>query len=121
MENEETPKRKKRTDQMFEQAKRLDNGMIICARCFEEKEHSKGNKNFCKQCYTWIVNIRAQQNYGKEKTNQMNKWNVRDIYCNTVIRHHEKEFQIGLKVDERTEKYLTTIGYGFIFKEHEVR
>ena len=32
------------------------------------------------------------------------------------INHHDKVFDIGVKVDERTQNYLSLIGYELIFK-----
>jgi len=88
----------------------LENGNIICGRCLEEKTRHINNKNLCKTCYNIYFNF-------KYHNKDHNKWNIRDEYCHTTIRHHEKTFQIGIKVDERTQNYLTLIGYDFIFKE----
>jgi len=88
----------------------LDNGNIICGRCLEEKLSSKYNTSLCSKCHSIYV---MRSKTGEDH----NKWNVRDSYCNTTIRHYEKVFNIGLRVDEKTEKYLTMIGYDFIFKE----
>ena len=91
--------------------KKLENGNIICGRCLEESNRpSRHNTYMCHTCYNKYMNKRTA---GLEH----NKWNIRDEFCHTQIKHHEKVFTIGLKVDERTQNYLTMIGYGFIFKE----
>jgi hypothetical protein len=88
----------------------LDNGNIICGRCFEEKVSSKYNQALCSKCFSiYIMRSKTGEDH--------NKWNVRDAYCNTIIRHHDKVFNIGIIVDEKTKKYLTMVGYDFIFKE----
>jgi len=90
---------------------KLENGNTICGRCLEEKSKTHtSNKNLCISCYNVYHNL-------KYRNKDHNKWNIRDEYCHTTIRHHEKTFQIGIKVDERTQNYLTLIGYDFIFKE----
>ena len=89
---------------------KLDNGKIICGRCFEEKDSSKMNKSICRVCYNRYMYLRMMN-----KDHNLN--NVRDEFCHTKLTHHEKVFEIGIKVDDRTEKYLTMIGYGFIFKD----
>lgn len=83
---------------------------IICGRCLEEKEPYEKSNSICRPCWMRIQSLKIQ---GKDT----NKWNVRDIFTHTAIRHQEKVFNIGIKVDEKTQRYLTLIGYGFIFKE----
>jgi hypothetical protein len=48
-----------------------------------------------------------------------NKWNVRDAFCHTTVYHHEKVFEIGIMVDDKTLNYLTSVGYSFLFKEND--
>ena len=103
--------RKKDTATKIYKGKQLQNGNIICGRCLEEKSNPhKNNKSICAPCYSRYMSL-------KNNNKDHNKWNVRDEYCNTIIRHHEKTFEIGIKVDERTMKYLSLIGYDFIFKD----
>ena len=85
-------------------------GGIICGRCLEEKEPSASNKNICKPCYNRIINLSL-------KGLDTNKWNIKDIFVNTKITHNEKVFYIGARVDEKTQDYLSKVGYSFIFKE----
>lgn len=85
-------------------------GNILCGRCLEEKEPSPKNKNLCSFCFSRIM-------VDKQRGVDTNKWNVRDIFVNTKINHNEKVFYIGIRVDEKTQDYLTMVGYGFIFKE----
>ena len=90
---------------------KLENGNIICGRCFMEKtDRSPNNSNMCRVCYNRYM-------YHRMMGHDHNLNNVRDEFCNTKVRHHEKTFEIGIKVDERTEKYLSMIGYDFLFKE----
>lgn len=88
----------------------LENGNIICGRCFEESKPSMKSKSMCVRCYKYYMRYRT---YNKD----FNKWNVRDEFCNTTITHHEKVFNIGVRVDERTQNYLTLVGYSFLFKD----
>lgn len=88
----------------------LENGMIICGRCLEEKKVSKQNKGLCSICYGEYMKLNAKQV-------DHNKWNIRDEFCHTQIRHHEKTFNIGIKVDQKLEDYLCRVGYQFLFKE----
>lgn len=88
----------------------LEDGTIICGRCQENGTASKQNKGICAECYKHYMNYRR-------KAQDHNKWNVRDEFCHTTIKHHEKTFTIGLKVDERTQRYLELVGYSFLFKE----
>ncbi len=100
--------------QIYE-GEKYEDGSIICGRCLEWKEKSQKNcAALCPKCFTRVQVCIAM---GKEH----NRWNVRDAYCNTVIKHYDKEFHIGIKVDERTKQYLTLIGYGFIFKEDNIK
>jgi len=88
----------------------LHDGKIVCGRCLEPNDPSKQNRSLCFNCYRRVIIL---QSYGRD----LNRWNVRDTFCYTKINHHEKVFEIGVRVDERTQEYLTAIGYGFIFKE----
>lgn len=85
-------------------------GSLHCGRCFKSTELSKYNPNTCRACYSTYMSSLNSGRY-------MNKWNVKDEYCNTIITHYEKTFAIGVKVDERLESYLRKIGYEFMFKE----
>lgn len=89
---------------------KLENGNIICGRCLEEKEPSKKSGNVCRKCYLSYIKYNV---YGVDH----NKFNIRDQFCNTKITHYDKVFDIGVRVDERTQNYLSLIGYEFIFKE----
>lgn len=88
----------------------LENGNIICGRCLEEKEMGPRNKSLCDNCYREYMKWSA-------KDMDHNKWNVRDEFCHTQIRHYEKTFDIGIKVDQKLEEYLKRVGYEFLFKE----
>ena len=104
-----------KTNSYFYEGEKYEDGSIICGRCLEWKENSQKNcSGLCKACYT---RVQVCNTMGKEH----NKWNVRDAYTNTLIKHYEKEFHIGIKVDERTKQYLTLIGYGFIFKDEDIK
>jgi len=91
----------------------LENGNTRCGRCLEEKEPEligKRNRQLCRKCYLKIQTL--------EKSNKdTNLWNIRDEFCNVRIRHYDKVFEIGIRVDEHTEWYLTTIGYSMLFKD----
>jgi hypothetical protein len=89
---------------------KLENGLIICGRCLEEKRSSKQSSSICQSCYKSYIKYNG---LGQDH----NKFNVRDQFCNTRINHHDKVFHIGVKVDERTQNYLSLIGYEFIFKD----
>jgi len=89
---------------------KLHNGMILCGRCLEPNKPSKQNKAMCHDC--WKRAMRHAQ-YDRDQ----NKFNVKDAYCFSTIRHHEKTFKIDILVDEKTQRYLTAVGYGFIFKD----
>lgn len=84
-------------------------GVKICGRCFlNETKTSKST--LCKDC-----NRVYSRKYAYELPHV--PWNVKQEYCNTTINHYEKTFEIGIRVDEKVERYLTLVGYGFIFKE----
>ena len=85
-------------------------GNILCGRCLEVKPKTKGL--ICYTCAKIIVNHNG-------RGIDTNKWNVKDYFCNTKITDGGRVFEIGIKVDEKTQKYLTMIGYGFIFKEED--
>ncbi len=88
----------------------LEGGIVICGRCGEQHPKNRYSADICNLCYAMYIKYRR---IGKDH----NKWNVRDEFCHTTIKHYEKTFNIGIKVDERMQNYLTLIGYGFIFKE----
>jgi hypothetical protein len=88
----------------------LEGGIIICGRCGEQHPRNRHSTDICNLCYAMYMKYRR---IGIDH----NKWNVRDEFCHTTIKHYEKTFNIGIKVDERMQNYLTLIGYGFIFKE----
>ena len=86
-----------------------------CRRCYKEMaeaEKSRYNKTLCRKCFSTYI-------YRKRIGVDHNKWNVRDEFCHTEIAHHEKVFKIGIEVDQKTQDYLTLVGYGFIFKDRE--
>ena len=88
-------------------------GKNFCGRCHivDLAVDCSGNKNLCSLCY-------SRKNYLLSRGKYSNLFNVKDEYVNTIIKHHEKVFEIGLKVDDKTENYLSMIGYEFIFKEN---
>ena len=88
-------------------------GKNFCGRCHivDLAVDCSGNKNLCSLCY-------SRKNYLLSRGKYSNLFNVKDEYVNTIIKHHEKVFEIGLKVDDKTQDYLTRIGYQFIFKEN---
>ena len=90
-------------------------GRRICGRCHvvDLGLDCSGNKNLCSLCY-------SRKNYLISQGKNTNLFNVKDEYVNTIIKHHEKVFEIGLKVDDRMEGYLTRVGYGFIFKDNTI-
>lgn len=92
---------------LFKTTKNED-GTHTCGRCLQV--FIKTNKPTCRKCYNRISSL----NSAKKDTNP---WNVKDEFCNIEIKHHEKVFNIGIIVDERTQWYLTAVGYGFMFKE----
>ncbi len=80
----------------------------LCGRCFVNEPRRK-RSHLCKPCYRVYTNCQVQ-----EKSHVPH--NILQKFCNTKITHHEKVFLIGIKVDERTQAYLTAVGYGFIFQ-----
>jgi hypothetical protein len=97
----------KRTVQIYKPA--FENDVKICGRCFQN-EPKTPRSTLCKACQKVYATKHA---YEKEHT----PWNVYQEFCNTVIKHHEKTFEIGIRVDERLQNYLTLVGYGFIFQD----
>jgi hypothetical protein len=89
---------------------KLQSGLIICGRCLEEKSPSRMSSSICQSCYKSYIKYNG---LGVDH----NKFNIRDPFCNTQIKYHEKVFDIGVRVDERTQNYLRLIGYDFIFKD----
>lgn len=85
-------------------------GNILCGRCLEVKPKTKGLI-----CYTCVKIIASHNAKGIDT----NKWNVKDYFCNTKITDGGRVFEIGIKVDSKTQNYLTMLGYGFIFKEED--
>lgn len=82
-----------------------------CGRCFRsDMPWSRNRTNLCKHCCNRIATLTAQ---GRE----LNPWNIRDQFANTIIRHWEKTFVIGLHAPDKLKDYLTLVGYGFIFKD----
>lgn len=101
---------KKETRTLFIPAE-LEDGTKLCARCLKELSAlPKGTKIMCKPCMNacYKFTFRGQD---------LNPWNVRDQFIHSTIRHHEKTFHLGMIADERTQRYLTAVGYEFIFKE----
>ena len=89
----------------------LEDGTILCSRCLKELSMlSKGTKVMCRPCMNACYKFTFR---GED----MNPWNVRDPFIHSTIRHHEKSFHLGMIADEKTQKYLTAVGYGFVFKE----
>jgi hypothetical protein len=102
--DEQTPGRMYRTGGPVE-------GGVMCGRCLEIRSYTTNKlSKLCKVCYNRTCTLIQQEK-------DINLWNVRDQFCNSKITHYEKVFEIGVKVDEKTQNYLTMIGYGFIFKE----
>ena len=87
----------------------LIEGVKVCGRCFTN-EPKTPRSILCKDCQRVYS---RQHAYDKEHV----PYNVYQEYCNTIIKHHEKTFEIGIKVDEKMQNYLTLVGYQFIFKE----
>jgi hypothetical protein len=85
-------------------------GGVLCGRCLEFRTYTSKVNKLCKVCYNRTCTLLTMEK-------DINLWNIRDQFCNTKITHYEKVFEIGVKVDERTQNYLTMIGFGFIFKE----
>lgn len=84
-------------------------GYKVCGRCFIN-EPKTPNSTLCKDCQKVYVRKHA---YEQDHV----PYNVKGEYCNTIIKHYEKTFELGIRVDEKVERYLTLVGYGFIFKE----
>jgi hypothetical protein len=103
------PKVKKvvRTVQIYKPA--FENDVKICGRCFQN-EPKTPRSALCKSCQKIYLTKHA---YEKEHV----PWNLKQEYCNTTIRHYEKTFELGIRVDERLQNYLTLVGYGFIFQD----
>ena len=90
-----------------------EDGTIKCGRCletFEKVDMSKHNTHMCHKCYNNYINFRKLGICH-------NKWNVKDEFCHIRIREGHRQIYIGIKTDERLEKWLRAMGYGFIFKE----
>jgi len=111
------PKTPKKVDESTPEEKKwmkMYNGMdygdgnILCGRCLEIKPKKKGLI-----CYTCAKVIVSNNSKGLDT----NKFNVKDYFVNTKITDGGKVFYIGTRVDERTQDYLTKLGYGFMFKE----
>jgi hypothetical protein len=81
----------------------------ICGRCFIHNTWTS-RSNICRKCLKFYNNKQLRgQNHAP--------WNVKQEYCNSIIKHYEKEFHIGIRTDEKTQKYLSMVGYEFIFQE----
>jgi len=105
------PKEDTTTANRMYRCQRIDEETIYCGRCLKEtNDISKHNSHLCRKCYSRYLYLRK---IGKDT----NPHNIKDEYCHIVINHHEKCFRIGIKVDERTQRYLTSVGYSFLFKE----
>lgn len=88
----------------------IDDTTIKCGRCFNiTTSISIKNSHICKKCYNQYLHL-------KRMGIDSNPHNVKDEFCNTIITHYEKTFFVGIKVEEKLQNYLTTVGYGFIFK-----
>jgi hypothetical protein len=87
----------------------FENGVKICGRCFQNEPKTLRSV-LCKDCQ--IVYVRK---YCYEKDHV--PYNLKQEYCNTIIKHHEKTFEIGIKVDEKLQNYLTLVGYQFLFQD----
>ena len=81
----------------------------ICGRCFTNEARTPKSV-LCKDCNRVYSRKHA---FGQDHA----PWNVRQEFCNTIIKHHEKTFELGIRVDEKLERYLTLVGYCFLFKE----
>jgi len=99
--------RVKRTVQVYKTT--FENDVKICGRCFQN-EPKTPRSVLCKPCQKVYARNQA---YERPHT----PWNVYQEFCNTVIKHHEKTFEIGIRVDERLQNYLTLVGYAFIFQD----
>ncbi len=81
----------------------------ICGRCFIE-EPKTPRSILCQKCQKIYF-----YKYAYEKPHT--PWNIKQEYCNTIITHYEKRFEIGIRVEEKLQKYLTLVGYQFIFQD----
>ncbi len=81
----------------------------ICGRCFIN-EPKTSRSVLCKDCQRIYF-----YKYAYERPHT--PWNLKQEFCNTIIKHHEKTFELGIRVEEKLEKYLTMVGYHFIFQE----
>jgi hypothetical protein len=95
-----------KTIQIYKSA--FENDVKICGRCFQN-EPKTPRSTLCKSCQKIYATKHA---YEKEHV----PWNLRQEYCNTIIQHYEKTFELGIKVDEKLQNYLTMVGYSFIFQ-----
>lgn len=94
-----------------------EDGTFRCGRCLEKKqnpERHKLNKGLCRPCYLASMSYRT-------KGLPHNKWNIKDEFCHIRIREGSQHIYIGIKADDRLQKWLTAMGYGFIFKEEYER
>jgi hypothetical protein len=84
----------------------------VCGRCFILPPRTK-RAIMCEKC---------NRLYIRKITNDKDHlpYNVRLEFCHTIIKHHEKVFNIGIRVDDKVEKYLTLVGYAFIFKPFDL-
>jgi hypothetical protein len=84
-------------------------GVKICGRCFINKPKTERSV-LCKDC---------NRVYARKHAYELPHvpWNLKQEYSNTTIRHYEKTFELGIKVDEKLERYLTIVGYSFLFQE----
>jgi hypothetical protein len=84
-------------------------GYKVCGRCFQN-EPKTPNSTLCKDCNKVYARKHA---YEQDHV----PYNLKQDFCNTTIQHHEKTFEIGIRVDEKLQNYLTLVGYGFLFQE----
>lgn len=87
----------------------FENGVKICGRCFIN-EPKTPKSVLCKQCNKVYATKHA---YEKDHV----PYNLKQDFCNLTIKHHEKIFKLGIRVDERLQNYLTLVGYSFLFQE----
>ena len=87
----------------------LIEGVKVCGRCFINEPRTP-RSTLCKDC---------NRVYSRKHAYEQDHvpWNLKQEYCNTTIKHHEKTFELGIRVEERLQNYLTLVGYWFIFKE----
>jgi hypothetical protein len=84
-------------------------GVRLCGRCFIN-EPKTPKSTLCKDCNKVYARKHA---YDQDHV----PWNLKQDFCNTTIQHYEKTFELGIKVDEKVERYLTLVGYGFLFQQ----